>query len=89
MIDKVRAALKDFSMLQGGNEITVALSGGADSMALLYALLRLQDEFSLKISAAHLNHSIRGAEADRDEEFVINCCRALKVPLVTDKRDYA
>ncbi len=87
MIDKVRAALKDFSMLQGGKEITVALSGGADSMALLYALLRLQDEFSLKISAAHLNHSIRGAEADRDEEFVINCCRALKVPLVTDKRD--
>ncbi len=87
MIDKVRAALKDFSMLQGGNEITVALSGGADSMALLYALLRLEDEFCLKISAAHLNHSIRGAEADRDEEFVISRCRALKVPLVTDKRD--
>ena len=87
MINKVRAALKDFSMLQGGNEITVALSGGADSMALLYALLRLQDEFSLKISAAHLNHSIRGAEADRDEEFVINRCRVLKVPLITDKRD--
>ena len=87
MIDKVRAALKDFSMLQGGNEITVALSGGADSMALLYALLRLQDEFSLKISAAHLNHLIRGAEADRDEEFVISRCRALRVPLVTDKRD--
>ncbi len=87
MIDKVRAALKDFSMLQGGNEITVALSGGADSMALLYALLRLQDEFSFKITAAHLNHLIRGAEADRDEEFVISRCRALKVPLITDKKD--
>ncbi len=87
MIDKVRAALKDFSMLEGGKEVTVALSGGADSMALLYALLRLENEFSLKISAAHLNHGLRGAEADRDEAFVKEQCRALKIPLVTEKRD--
>ncbi len=87
MIDKVRAAIKEFSMLEGGNEITVALSGGADSMALLYALLNLEEEFSLKISAAHLNHGLRGEEADRDEAFVKEQCRMLKVPLITEKRD--
>ena len=87
MIEKVRAALKEFSMLECGNEVTVALSGGADSMALLYALISLEEEFSLKISAAHLNHGLRGEESDRDEAFVVSQCKALKIPLYTAKKD--
>ncbi len=87
MIEKVRAAIKDFSMLECGNEVTVALSGGADSMALLYALLFLQDEFSLKISAAHLNHGLRDKESDSDEAFVKRQCEILKVPFFSQKVD--
>ncbi len=92
MLNKVRAAIKDHQMLQGGRDITVALSGGADSMALLYALLELSDELDLKITAAHLNHNLRGAEAKRDADFVAQQCRYLRVPLVSetaDVQDYA
>lgn len=89
MLSKVRAAIKDHAMLQKSRDITVALSGGADSMALLYALLELSDELDLKISAAHLNHNLRGAESKRDEDFVAQQCRRLRVPLVTESVDVA
>lgn len=89
MLSKVRAAINDHAMLQKSRDITVALSGGADSMALLYALLELSDELDLKISAAHLNHNLRGAESKRDEDFVVQQCRRLRVPLVTESVDVA
>lgn len=89
MLNKVRAAIKDFAMFSGGEEITVALSGGADSMALLYALLELSDEYNLKISAAHLNHMLRGEEALRDAQFVKKECARLKIPLEERSIDVA
>ena len=69
MVDLVRKAILKYSLLENGDSVTVALSGGADSVALLLALLELKDEFALKISAAHLNHGLRGDEADRDERL--------------------
>lgn len=73
MKSKVLKSIKSFDMLSLGNRITVALSGGADSVCLLFALLDLKEELCLEISAAHFNHKIRGEEAERDEAF----CRAL------------
>lgn len=67
--------------------ITVALSGGADSVALLSSLLELKDELGLIVSAAHLNHGLRGEESDRDEAFVKELCKSLSVALVTEKAD--
>ena len=87
MLNKVRAAINDHAMLQKGRDITVALSGGADSMALLYALIELSDEFNLKISAAHLNHNLRGAESKRDADFVQQQCRYFGVKLVSHTAD--
>lgn len=87
MIDSVIAAIKRYNMIDGENRITVALSGGADSVALLSCLLEIKDEFGLQVSAAHLNHCLRGEESDRDERFVRELCAKLKVPLVCERAD--
>lgn len=61
--------------------ICVALSGGADSVCLLHILNSLSAEFGYKLSAIHINHNIRGEEAKRDENFCINLCNKMGVPL--------
>ena len=70
MEEKVLSAVNRFSLLTGGEKVTVALSGGADSVSLLFALLRLQKRLDITVSAAHFNHMIRGAEA--------SACRLLR-----------
>ncbi len=67
--------------------VTVALSGGADSMALLYALNNLKEKLSISIDAAHLNHGIRGKEAERDQLFVREQCKKLGIRLHEKKVD--
>ncbi len=84
----VLEAVRRYSLLDGGERnVTVALSGGADSMALLHALNNLKGELGITLSAAHLNHMIRGDEAYRDEEFVKRQCAALDIPLFTERAD--
>ena len=61
--------------------LLVAVSGGADSTALLVALRRLAAELRLELHAAHLHHGLRGAEADADLRFVRALCSRLEVPL--------
>ena len=87
MKNKVIRALKQYKMLEGTNEITVALSGGADSVALLSVLAELKNEFGFELYAAHLNHSIRGAEADGDEDFVREFCAKLGIELFCETAD--
>ena len=57
-------------MLRAGDRVGVAISGGADSVALLRLLLELRDELGIVISGVHFNHGLRGAESDADEDFV-------------------
>jgi tRNA(Ile)-lysidine synthase len=65
--------------------IVSAVSGGPDSVALLYALAALRSSFHFDLVAAHLNHRLRGAEADRDESFVRELCAKLRVDLVVGR----
>ena len=57
-------------LLHSGDKVIVALSGGADSVSLLYALLSLRSQLQIEVMAAHVNHLLRGKESQRDEEFV-------------------
>ena len=59
----------------------LGLSGGADSVALLRMLLPLREEGEIDLEAVHVNHGLRGTEADGDEAFVSSLCREMKVPL--------
>ncbi len=65
-----------------GKHLLVALSGGADSVALMHILLRRRDEYGLKITCAHLHHGIRGAEADADAAFCQSICGNAGVELI-------
>lgn len=66
-------------------KLLVAVSGGADSVALLFSLVTIQDEFEFDIFAVHIDHGIRGASSQRDAEFVSNLCKKLDVPLYTHR----
>ena len=73
MIRKIEQTLRKYSMLEKGDRVVVALSGGADSCALLLALAALAPHWRLELIAAHFNHGLRGAPSDGDEAF----CRSL------------
>lgn len=87
MIDKLRSALSELKLEEEQRNITVALSGGKDSMALLRGLIELQKEFELNIKAAHFNHLLRGDESFRDESFVKHECEKIGVPLIIERGD--
>ena len=70
-------------MISFGDTVIVGLSGGADSMTLLHLLNEIKDEYSLKIVAAHVNHCLRGDEADRDMNFCENVCKKLGIEIRT------
>lgn len=87
MINKVRETIRKYSMINSGDTVTVGLSGGADSVCLLHILLELQDEFGFTVKAAHINHGIRGAEADSDEAFVRRLCEENGIELAVFHKD--
>src|SRR5271155_2932539 len=84
LVGAIEAALLR-AEVRSGSSLLVGLSGGADSVALISALIELRERLGLKISAAHLNHRIRGAESDRDEEFVRAMCARLGVELIVER----
>ena len=81
ILEKVKAAIEKYEMLSSVRDVTVALSGGADSVCLLHLLVSLKDIYNIKVSAIHINHNLRGEESDRDEDFVKELCQRLNVPL--------
>ena len=81
MLNKLRAFSREQGLIFPGDRIVCAVSGGADSMALLWALYLLKEEWDLDLSAAHFNHHLRGTESDRDEAFVRDFCEGYGIPL--------
>ncbi|MCH5298657.1 MAG: tRNA lysidine(34) synthetase TilS [Ruminococcus sp.] len=80
-------AITDNNMLKSGDKIVVALSGGADSVALFYVLLSLREKYGLSLYAAHVNHNLRGEESMRDESFVRDLCEKNSVELFEKSLD--
>ncbi len=79
--------VREEELLKPCDKVCCALSGGADSVALLRSVLALKDEFSLTVSAVHVNHCLRGEESDRDERFCIDLCARLGVRLSVHRCD--
>ena len=75
--------IENNNLIKNGDRVLVGLSGGADSVYLLRALLDIKEEHNLFISAAHINHGIRET-AKRDEDFVKDLCEKFSVPLFID-----
>ncbi len=83
-LDAENEILKN-GLLSDGEAVLVALSGGADSVALLYVLKFYAEKHEVKVCAFHVNHGIRGDEADRDENFCRELCEKLSVPFKSVK----
>ncbi|MBR6531770.1 MAG: tRNA lysidine(34) synthetase TilS [Clostridia bacterium] len=81
MICKVKDTIREYSMPLASKRVVVALSGGADSMALLNVLYSLHKDYGIVLEACHVNHGIRGEAADSDEAFVRSECEKLGVKL--------
>ena len=78
---RVLAYCRQAGLFVHGQQVAAAVSGGADSMALLRLLLVLAQSLGIQVSACHVNHRLRGAAADGDEAFVRAQCAELGVPL--------
>ena len=85
MIRKLSEALK--ALCSPGDRVVCALSGGADSVALLHGLLQVKERFSITVAAAHFNHCLRGEESDREEAFVRDLCAQWGVELAVGRGD--
>lgn len=84
MLNKLSTFIKQHRMVQPGDTVICAVSGGADSVALLFALYLLKEKLGISLEAAHFNHHLRGAESDRDEAFVKEFCDRYDIPLHLD-----
>ncbi|MBQ5336384.1 MAG: tRNA lysidine(34) synthetase TilS [Oscillospiraceae bacterium] len=87
MLGQILNTIERFGMLEKGDHVVAALSGGADSVCLLLALNELRDELGINVSALHVNHCLRGEESDRDEAFCRDLCERLSVPFVCGRFD--
>ena len=81
VITKAQAAIKKYNLLSENDSVIIALSGGADSVTLLNVLYSLIEKYNITLYAAHLNHGIRGAEADNDEKFCKILCENYNIKL--------
>ena len=78
--EQVCQFILEHRLIEPGSHIVAAVSGGADSLALLHLLHGLRQDLSFSLSCLHIHHGLRGPEADRDCSFVEACCQRLAIP---------
>lgn len=82
MICKIRETIEKFQMLSSVKSVAVGVSGGADSVCLLHYLSSVRQEYGIILKAVHVNHNIRGDQAQKDCDFVKELCEKLDVELL-------
>ena len=80
------AAVNKYKLIEKNDSVAVALSGGADSVSLLHMLCSVKEKYNLTLYAIHINHMIRGEEAERDEEFCREFCKKNKCSVNSGER---
>lgn len=81
MVSKIKETIARYGMLKKDDVVIIAVSGGADSIALLHAMYSLKQELGIAVHACHVNHNLRGEESKRDEQFVRDFCDSRKIPV--------
>ena len=79
MYQRVKAYVEKYHMLQENDHVITGVSGGADSVCLLFMLKEFKNEMPLELTVVHIHHGIRGDSADADERYVKALCRQLGV----------
>src|SRR6185369_6863763 len=83
-LETLRECVRRHELIARGDTVLAAVSGGADSVALLGGLLAIREELGITVVAAHLDHGARGVESGRDRAFVEELARTLNVPCLSD-----
>jgi tRNA(Ile)-lysidine synthase len=86
---QLRRTVRRYSMLRPGDVVGVAVSGGADSTALLLLLDELRDDLGITLKVLHLNHCLRGADSDGDEQFARGLAGARHLEFLSQQVDVA
>lgn len=79
--------IKEKTDIQPGNKILVAVSGGMDSVILLYLLHKYNKELDIELEVAHINHMLRDKDSDKDQEFVKELAKGWSIPFHTTRID--
>ena len=87
MYQRVKAYIEKYHMLQNGDKVIVGISGGADSVCLLFMLLELKKEMDISIVAVHVHHGLREGSADADEAYVRELCERQQIRLIVCHED--
>ncbi|MTI83311.1 MAG: tRNA lysidine(34) synthetase TilS [Firmicutes bacterium] len=87
VVQDVLLTIKKYNMIESGNRVLVAVSGGPDSMALLHILFGLKDQLGIQLHVFHLNHCFRGTESMQDACLVEDTAQLLGVPYTLEKFD--
>src|SRR5689334_3131089 len=87
LAQSVLAYIRKHELLRAGDRVGMAVSGGADSVGLLRVLLELQKELGIVLSVVHVNHSLRGAESDADEQFVHELALEHDLEFIAERHD--
>ena len=86
-VKKAEGFIKEHKLIAAGDRVLIGLSGGGDSVCLFSVLKELSDRLGCTLGAFHVNHGIRGAEADEDERFSKELCDAHGIPFYSVKED--
>lgn len=81
MRNKLLKFIREQNLIAPGDTVICAVSGGADSVALLFSMYLLREKLEITLEAAHFNHNLRGEESLRDETFVRELCARYDIPL--------
>ena len=81
MLNKLLSFIREQNLMEPGDTVVCAVSGGADSVAMLFGMYLLKDKLGIQLEAAHFNHNLRGEESDGDEAFVRDLCDRYDIPL--------
>ena len=87
MKQKVMETIKKYNLINSKDKIVLGVSGGPDSIAMLDILRQIKDEMNFEMYVAHINHNIRGKEADADEEYVKKYCEKYNIKCFSKKID--
>lgn len=78
--------IKEKNLIEKGEHLLVSLSGGADSVFALLFLNKFKSYFDVNLSAFHLNHLLRGKDAEADEQFCFELCCSLSIPIYSARK---
>jgi tRNA(Ile)-lysidine synthase len=87
MINLIEDTILQYNMVEMGDTVIVALSGGADSVCLLHNFNAIKEKYNLKLMACHINHHLRGDESNRDMKFCQELCRQNDIEIFIKEAD--